>query len=326
MKKIYSQLFYVMLSLTIMVMLTACGREETPTLDTPPALSQYSASDQSDQSDLSNLYPLVVTDFRGTEIVIPAEPLRIISVAPSITEIIHALGVEDKLIGRSNFCDYPASVSEIEAIGSLMSPDIERIVELNPDAVFVSTHFVIDNIIALEELGITVLAFYQEENFEGTFSTIESIGQILNAQDISSRIIEDMRYTVDEVLRLVAGRERPTVYYVVGFGEFGDFTAGGNTFIGQMLEMAGGANIAVDVQGWSFNLESLLESDPDIIVISNQHDMRETFMESDGYRYLTAVSEGRVYEMDINKLERQGVRNAQGLRAIAEIFHPNAFQ
>jgi len=271
-------------------------------------------------------YPMTITDSNGIEITIKEEPETIISAAPNVTEIIYALGVGDKVVARSDYCDYPKEVTEVESIGSIRTPDIERIVELTPDLVIASTHFSEENAVMLEKMDIPVLTLYEGENFDGSYALIQKMGMVLNCEKEAAELIEGMKAVVDEITLLVKEEERPSVYYVVSFGEYGDYTAGGNTFIGQMLEMAGGNNIASDIEGWAYNLESLLEADPDIIILSNQYDTKAEFESTGSYSELTAVKEGRVYEIDNNMLDRQGVRNAEGLKVLAKILHPEIFR
>ena len=133
-----------------------------------------------------------------------------------------------------------------------------------------------------------------------------------------------MQDTIADVQEKVSGLETPTVYYVVGYGEYGDYTAGGDTFVGKMLAMAGGDNIAKDISGWSITLEELVEADPSIIIINEY--MKSDFMSLPNYSDLTAVKEGNVYTLDTNMLDRQGYRNAEGILELAKIFHPEAFE
>ncbi|MCY1152092.1 MAG: ABC transporter substrate-binding protein, partial [Sphaerochaetaceae bacterium] len=116
------------------------------------------------------------------------------------------------------------------------------------------------------------------------------------------------------------------VYYALSFGEWGDFTAGGSTFIGKMINLAGAINIAEDVDGWNYSVEQLIEKDPQIIIVSKYYNSKDQFINTWPYSSLTAVKENRVYEIDNNLLDRQGIRNAQGLLELAKIIHPNEFK
>lgn len=324
--------------LSLILGLTACGTKEDNNTDitpTPTVAQDENAenngansegTNSNDQSAENNTsaegvsYPITITDSYGKEITLEQEPMKIISVGPNITEIIYALGAEKKLIGRTDYCDYPEQVLEIESIGTLYTPDIEKIVSLEPDLVISSTHFDGEDAEKLESLGIPVMGLYEEYELTGVYSMIDILGTALNKKAEAVTVVEDMKKTIDEVVASVKGLETPTVYYVVGWGEYGDFTAGENTFIGNMITLAGGDNIAKEVVDWKYNLESLVEADPDIIVVGNGE--KETFCTTQGYTELTAVVEGRVYEIDRNLFDRQGYRNAEGLKVLANIFHP----
>ncbi|WP_313133594.1 ABC transporter substrate-binding protein [Anaerocolumna sp.] len=269
-------------------------------------------------------YPLTITDSEGTEVTFDSEPKKVVSVAPNITETIYQLGLESRLVGRTDYCDYPKEALDIESIGTLKSPDIEKIISLDPDVVIASTHFNEDSNKKLTDLGVKVVVLYAENDIEGAYSIIETMGTIFNVNEAAATAVKDMQTSINETKELIKDLDKPSVYFVVGFGEFGDFTAGGDTFIGQMISLAGGNNIAQDVSGWSYTLESLVEADPDIIIMSE--DMKSDFETAENYKDLTAVKNDQVYGIDKNILERQGYRNAEGLRTLAEIMHPEAFK
>jgi iron complex transport system substrate-binding protein len=269
-------------------------------------------------------YPVTITDSEGTEVTFDSEPMKVVSMAPNITETIYQLGLESKLVGRTDYCDYPKEVLDIASVGTLTTPDIEKIISLEPDVVIASTHFSEESNKKLTDLEVKVVVLYAEKDVEGVYSIIETMGTIFNVNEAAATAVKDMQASIAETKTLIEGRDKPSVYYVVGFGEYGDYTAGGDTFIGQMISQAGGNNIAQDVSGWSYTLESLVEADPDIIIISEN--MKSDFEAAENYKDLTAVKNGRVYGIDNNIIERQGYRNAEGLRILAEIMHPEAFK
>ena len=270
------------------------------------------------------VYPVKITDSYGKEITLTKEPEKIISAAPNITEIIFKIGAEDKLVGRTDYCDYPESVSSIESIGTMRTPDIEKILSLEPDMVIASTHFNEENSQKLQDAGINVISLYEENDVNGVYTMIETLGTALNRNDEAQNTVNEMKDTIGKVTDAVSGLEEPTVYYVVGYGEGGDFSAPENTFVGGLIKLAGGKNIVPASDSWSFTLESILEADPYIIVVRKGE--KDAFMNADGYKELTAVKEGRVYEIDNNLIDRQGYRNAEGVLKLAEIFHSDAFK
>ena len=238
--------------------------------------------------------------------------------------MIYELGAEGKLVGRTDYCDYPKEVTNIESIGSLMTPDIEKIISLEPDLVITSTHFDKENTAKLEAAGIKIIGLYEEHDVDGVYTMMETLGKALNKQDEATKDVAEMKSTIKEVTDAVKDLEEPTVYYVVGYGEYGDFSAPENTFAGEIIKLAGGDNIVPAQDNWSYSLEALLEADPEIIIIGNG--MKDGFETAEGYKELTAVKEGKVYEIDNNLIDRQGYRNAEGVMTLAKIFHPEAFQ
>ncbi|QEK13353.1 ABC transporter substrate-binding protein [Crassaminicella thermophila] len=278
------------------------------------------------KAEEKEVYPVKIVDSYNREVIIESKPMRIVSIAPNITETIFALGLGKKLVGRTDYCDYPEEVKNIPSIGSLMEPNIEKIVDLKPDLVVASTHFKKDVLKKLEELNIKVIVLYGEESFEGVYEVIKKLGKALDAKDEAERIVSNMKEKVSNVTEKVKNAERPEVYYVVGFGEGGDYTAGRDTFIGKMIELAGGLNAARDVEGWKYSLERLIEKDPDILICSKYYDTKKRLMNTNGYKDLTAVKKGKVFEIDNNLLERQGPRLADGLEELAKIIHPELFK
>lgn len=314
MNKLLKKVSVLLLFVVISIGLVSCGNSNQKLAD--------NVKESTQAADVS--YPVTIKDSFNKEVTLEQEPKKIISVAPNITEIIYKLGAEDKLAGRTDYCDYPEEVKSVESIGTLRKPDIEKIIGLEPDLVIASTHFDEENAAKLEDAGIKVIGLYEENDVNGVYTMIETLGKALNKQQEAAKTVEEMKASIDKVTAAVSGLEKPSVYYVVGYGEGGDFSAPENTFIGQLIKLAGGKNIVPESDNWSFSLEALLEANPDIIVVRTGE--KENFMSTEGYKELTAVKEGRVYEIDNNLLDRQGYRNAEGVLKLAEIFHPEAFK
>ena len=220
-------------------------------------------------------------------------------------------------MGRTDWCDYPSGVSTISSVGSLREPNAETILAMQPDLVIASTHAPLEKLQLLEDAGIPTLALYGPEEYNGVYQVIETMGKILGTD--ATELLEDMRGRTAEVLARAAKlTSKPRVYYVVGFGEGGDWTATGDTFIHQMLTMAGGENIAADASGWSFSLERLVAEEPDMIILNRG--LADSFKETPLYRELSAVKGGRVFEVDENTIVRQGPRLIDGLETLNALF------
>ncbi len=268
---------------------------------------------------------LTIIDSKERTVTIKEEPLRVISLAPSVTETIFALNAGDKLIGRTDYCDYPSQVDQIDSIGTLYKPNIEKIVSLNPDLIIASTHFNDEYLIKLAELSITVVIVDNQANIQGVFKNITDIGLLLNREKESKKLVDSMEKKISEIQGKISGQPKPSVYYVVGYGEYGDYTAGGDTFISEMLTLAGGNNIAMDSKGWSYSLENIIEKNPSIFICSIYNNAKQGITEATGYKELSAIKEGNIFEVNNNIVDRQGPRIVQGLEALAKILHPQSF-
>lgn len=310
--------FTVILLLAVFALgITGCG-------NTAGNENKSSVDSTSSVTEGETKYPVTITDSFGTEITLEKEPQKVISIAPNITEMMFDIKAEDKLVGRTDYCDYPEAAEKIESIGTMRTPDIEKIISLEPDLVIASTHFNEENAKKLQEAGIKVISLYEENDVAGVYTMLETLGTALNKSEQAKESIDHMKKTINEVTSAVNGLQEPTVYYVVGYGEGGDFSAPENSFVGGLIKLAGGKDIVPASDSWTFSLEALLEADPDIIVLRNGE--KEQFIAAEGYKELTAVKEGRVYEIDNNIIDRQGYRNAEGVLTLAEIFHPQAFK
>ncbi len=264
--------------------------------------------------------PIVLTDTAGREVTLDGPAETVVSLGPNMTEIMFALGAGERLVARTDYCDYPEAALELPSIGTLMEPNLEAIVELDPDIVIASTHVQEEFIQALEEVDIPVLFLYDEHHVEGMKDVFAILGEALAMEDEAAALTEDVFSRIDAVREAYADADdKPVVYYVVGFGEYGEFTATGETFLGELLEIAGAENAAKDAEGWMFSLEKLLEIDPDYILLPPW--AVDDFTSTEPYTELTAVKEDRVIVVDDNEFSRQGPRNADAVEKLAEAIH-----
>ncbi|EPY6465711.1 ABC transporter substrate-binding protein [Clostridium sporogenes] len=266
-----------------------------------------------------------ITDSYGKELTFEKAPERIISLSPGATETIYALNKENTLVGRSDFDDYPAAVSKVKSVGGVKDPSIEKITELKPDLVIGGAHFSKDTVKKLEDLGIKVAVLYGAEDLDGAYKNIMDISTILGVTEKGQTMVDGMKKKVESVENKVKSLNKPKVYYVVDFGK-ADFTAGGDTFIGKMIEKAGGENIAKDTKGWNYSFERIVENKPEMIILSDKYNTKKNFLAADKYKDLAAVKGNKIYEIDDNMLLRQGPRQADGLEALAKLIHPEAFK
>jgi iron complex transport system substrate-binding protein len=329
-----NRILKVVTVLLMIFSLTACGNikdaEQNTTVDnsTGSTIETSVASETAsiDETIQKSIFPMTIKDSYDREVILPKQPQRVISIAPNITETIFALEAESMLVGRTEYCDYPPEASKIDSVGSIQEPSIEKIVELKPDLVIASTHFSKDTLTKLEELNIPIVMLYGEESFEGVYETISKVGYILNLNEKAENLVAEMKKKVESVKKAIEGKDKPTVYYVIGYGKSGDYTAGSDTFIGQLLEMAGAENAAADVKDWKYSLERLIEKNPDIMICPSVGGYKQGLETTNGYKDLDAIKNKKLYEIDENMITRQGARLADGLVELAKIIHPEAIK
>lgn len=274
--------------------------------------------------------PRVVTDSRGQEVAVPAEVKRIISLAPSNTEILFALGLGDKVVGVTNFCDYPEEAKAIEKVGDAFNMNVEKIVSLSPDLV-VAIGGMTEVMARLEELGIAVLVL-QPTDLESIYQTIELVGQAAGAQDAAQALVAAMRERVEAITAKVAGlEERPKVFYELDATDPAKpYTPGPGTWHDQFIHLAGGVNIAGEVEmPWvQFSTEEIIVQDPAIIVLgdANYGVSAADVAQRAGWEVIAAVRNGAVYPIDDNLISRPGPRVVEGIEALAQIIHPELLE
>ena len=256
-------------------------------------------------------------DSYGRTVVIKEEPKRIISLSSSITEIAFLLGAEDKIVGVSDFCEYPPEVEKIPKVGKLLNINVETLLALHPDLVLITSHVTKEDVAKIENAGIPVFSVKAEDNIEGLFYTIDKMGEILNRQEEATTLATNYRHKIDSMQQQKPEATK-SVYYVVGFGKTGDFTAPGNSYIHDIITLAGGRNIGEDLTTWSVNREHLFEQDPDLIFI-REEDM-ETFCTTYPYTLLTAVKEHRVYPINSGWIDTPSPRNMLAIDYINQVI------
>lgn len=269
-----------------------------------------------------------LTDPVGRKVTVPGEPSRIISLAPSITEMIFSLGQSGRLVGVTQFSDYPPEASRFPKVGSYIRLDLERIIALRPDLCIANRDgnpkAAVDR---LSEFGIPVFAV-DPRDLESVMETILVLGNLLHAEDRADSLVEDMRQRIDRITRKVEKAEhRPKIFFQIGVSPI--VSAGRDTFIHRLIEMAGGTNIARDSISYPrFSREQVLAMRPEIIIITSMARkavFEEVRREWEKWSNLPAVQTGRVYLQDSNLFDRPSPRLIDGLELLAKLIHPELF-
>lgn len=241
-----------------------------------------------------------------------ANSLRIVSMAPSNTEIVAALGGVENLVGVSDLCDYPAEVASIEKIGDAFNPNYEKIVSLHPDYVLLMSEGEVAD--RLRELDLEVIVL-TPITIEEIFEDILTIADLLEVRSKGEELVANMRDELQEIEDQFQ-EEKPTVFMLIDSTSF--WTVGANTFSHEVLEKSGFINVAAIENGWyEISQEKLLELDPDYIVFSWPPDEEITSLPA--WQNLTAVKEGRVVQIDPDITSRSGPRIVEGIKSLHNI-------
>ena len=266
-------------------------------------------------------------DMVGREVELHEPPRRIISLAPSLTEILYALGAGDAVVGVTDYATYPPEVEAKPSVGGGINPNLEVIVALKPDLIFVSADANRwDTITQLEQLQIPVFGI-KPVGIEGVFASIDKVGQVLGGKREAEELVAGMRRRMATVSEKVKGLARPKVLYVIWIDPL--IVAGGGTVINGLIDVAGGTNV-VRIPGFSrYSLEQVLVHEPDVIVLALDGGVpedREVLRRLPGWREMRAVQEGAVGVIDANLINRPGPRIVEAAEALAGLLHPGVFR
>lgn len=266
----------------------------------------------------------IIIDSMGREVSIEEYPEKIISLSPAITEILFALGLNQEIIGVSDYCDYPAEAQTKEKIGGFKDPNVEVIVSKNPDIVFASAGVQEELIQKLEELNIKV-AVLDGDNIQQVIDNIEMAGKITGKEDKAREIVTEMEQRLADIKAKVKDQPKPLVFFEVWDEPL--MSAGSSSFIHNIIDTAGGINVAADNSEsyYTFSMEKLLEADPDVYIVNTHSHTPANVKNRNGYDVLSAVQNNKVFSIDENLISRAGPRVIQGLEEMAKIIHPEIF-
>ncbi len=267
----------------------------------------------------------IMTDEMGRKVEVPGSPGRIISLAPNITEILFALGLENQIAGVTNFCDYPAGVTNKPRIGGFVNPDMERVVSLKPDLVIATRDGNQAGAIQrMEELGFAVY-LVDPKGFNGVVSTIRNIGEVTGRREESKAITEKMIKRKEGILRLTQSLPRPRVFFQIGNAPI--VTVGKGTLADDLIRMAGGRSISENesVNYPLYSIENVISKAPEIIIMTSMEGNREYANLAKRWQRwgtIPAVKKNAIHVIDSNLVDRPSPRVVDGLEALLRIIHP----
>lgn len=308
-----SKMLIIFMSLILTISLTGCkGSVKTQTESVKNTNKSFSVT---------------ITDDLGRKVTLKAEPKRIVSLAPSNTEILFYLGLGDKVVGDTTYCDYPEEAKHRAKVGGFEEPSLEKIVALKPDLVL-ATGMHLEMIKGLEDAGLNVLVF-KPNTIEEIFNTMQTIGKAAGVEDKAVDLTKGLKARVNAVSQMavkIPENQRPTVYYEMWYQPL--MSVGRNTLIGQIIKLAGGTNITDDCteQYPQISEEVIIEKNPQVMINSYGHDAKKITPEEiaarKGWKDIAFVKNNRIYTIDSDILTLPGPRIVDGLEELAEYLYP----
>lgn len=306
----------------LLLALTACAPAAAPEATQAPEATEAPAA-----TDAPEAAGVTVTDMTGREITLDAPATRVVALSASDCEIIYALGAGELLVGRGEYCDYPAEVLEVPAVQSGAETNIEQIIALEPQVLFMTKMAQTEEqIAALEAAGVHVVVS-DAQDIAGVYEAIGMIGTLLGREAEAGTMVADMVAAFDDVAARAAGDGSETIYFEVSPLQYGLWAAGADTFMDEIAQMLGLTNAFADVSGWAeVSEEQVLSRDPDYIVtISMYYGEGPTPVEEiqgrAGWENVSAVKNRKILNLQNNELSRPSYRLAEGARMLCDFVY-----
>jgi len=270
-----------------------------------------------------------LTDPLGRAVQIPASIQRIVSLAPSVTEIIYAIGRGDALVGATTYSDYPPAANHLTKIGSYVHLDLEKIVSLQPDlCIAVKDGNPIEMIRRIEAMGIPVYAV-DPQGIQNVIRTIVIMGELLDANNRAQALADQMHARLQVLqTRMALANSRPGVFLQIGISPI--VSVGSNTFLDELIHMAGGRNLAAGPTAYPrFSMEQVLALAPDVLIITSMarsgafDQARQRWQQ---WRAMPAARQDRIHLVDSNLFDRPSPRLLDGLETLARLIHPELYE
>ena len=277
-------------------------------------------------------FPIEVTDQMGRVVKLEKVPERIISLAPSNTEILFALGLADKLVAVTDYCNYPPEAKEKPSIGGFSTPNIEEVVAHSPDLILATSIHEKRIIPQLGEKGMAVFAL-DPKTLDEALESITLVGEITGKEERASGLVAEMQNRIKGVTDKtdnLSEAQRPRVFYITWHDPL--MTPGTGTRHNELIRMAGGTNIARDLTGYAtISLEAVIEANPQVIIagvgMGSGKDLPFQYVKTEPrLRNVDARINNRIYSIDVDLAGRPGPRITDALEKFAEFIHPELFK
>ena len=269
-----------------------------------------------------------VTDMTGREIALNGDVTRVVALTAADCEILYAVGAGDALVGRGEYCDYPEAALSLPAVQSGAATNVEQIVALSPQVVFMDTMAQsVEQISALEASGIQVVVS-EATDLEGVYESISVIGRVMNRESEAADVIAGMKQTFQQLSdKAAAFSDKPTVYFEISPLKAGLWTAGKGTFMDEAASLLGAQNVFGDVTGWAgISEEQVIQRNPGYIVTTDKYVGTGPTPEQEiagrpGWEHLSAVKDGHIQNLADDSLVRPGPRLADSVKQLYDFLY-----
>ncbi len=277
--------------------------------------------------------PVEVEDSTGAMLVFEEPPQRIVSLAPSTTEILFAIGAGDQVVGREDLANYPEEALALPSIGNTFAGlNIEAILALEPDLVVVAELTSPEQIQSLRDVGLIVFVVPNPTDLPEMYDSLRLVAKVTGHGEETETLIESLEARVTAVMDRVAQADStlPVFYQLDSTDPSAPWTAGPGTFIDSLITMAGGRNVAGSLEGaWvQISSEELISQNPEVILLGDAlwGTTPEMVAERPGWDAIDAVENGRIYPFNDDLASRPGPRLVDGLEEMASLIHPELFE
>lgn len=259
-----------------------------------------------------------VHDDLGRQVTVPLKIERAISLAPSLTEMIFAVGAGDRLVGVTTYCNYPAEAQSIQKVSDTQTPNIESIIALKPQIVFVSSASQLEAFTGILDQQNIAVFVTNPTGLSGMLKNLTQLGDMFGTSEIAAREVGGLQRRIDAVKGRVSGKPRVRIF--VQFSREPLFTIGKESFLTEVVELAGGESVTKDVATTypKLSKETALALNPDALILSDSEDNREP---NDVFKTSPAVKNGFVYRIDADIISRPGPRLIDALEQMASLLH-----
>ncbi|MDF2661225.1 MAG: yvrC [Paenibacillus sp.] len=316
------KLIMLLLSVTLAFALAACGQKQEVGVKEPAPATGGSAATGAEAAGKKTVYPLTIKDDSGKEFTFAKAPERIVSLSPTETEVLFALGLGSKIAGVSNLDDYPEEAKSKPKMGDLQG-NPEAIIAANPDIVFAGLSLNKNSVAKLNELKLNLFQT-NPKTIDAAIERVLLFGQITDTQAQAEKVAEQMKKEKQQVADALKGLkedQKKKVYIEFSPG----WTVGKGEFMDDLITLAGGVNVASDLQGWKqISEEKIIQSNPDVILFAKGvPDLEKTIRSRGGWDKINAIKNSKVIGLDDSLLARPGPRITKALADVAKAIYPD---